>query len=61
MNSFLQALASGTLTGLLYGLIALSFVVIYRAARIVNLAQGEVLMAGAFAIWMIILSATSSP
>ena len=57
MNSFLQALASGTLTGLLYGLIALSFVVIYRAARIVNLAQGEVLMVGAFSIWMMTLAA----
>ena len=57
MSNFLQAVASGVLTGLLYGLVALSFVVIYRAARIINLAQGEVLVVGAFTIWTLTVAA----
>lgn len=57
MSNFLQALAGGVLTGLLYGLVALSFVVIYRAARIINLAQGEVLVVGAFTIWTLTVAA----
>lgn len=57
MSNFLQAVASGVLTGLLYGLVALSFVVIYRAARIINLAQGEVLVVGAFTIWTMTVAA----
>lgn len=51
MIEFIQILITGTLTGLVYGLVALSFVVIYRAARIVNLAQGEILVVCAFLVW----------
>lgn len=51
MINFLQILLEGTLVGLVYGLIAISFVVIYRASRIVNLAQGEVVVFGAFFLW----------
>ena len=41
----LQTLINGTLTGAVYGVVALSFVVIYRASKIVNLAQGQVIIA----------------
>ena len=51
MTRFAQALIDGSLVGLVYGLIALSFVVIYRASQIVNLAQGEVLVIGALFVW----------
>jgi branched-chain amino acid transport system permease protein len=51
MVDFLQIVFNGVLTGLVYGIVALSFVVIYRASRIVNLAQGEVLLVGAFFLW----------
>jgi len=51
MTRFVQALIDGSLVGLVYGLIALSFVVIYRASQIVNLAQGEVLVIGALFVW----------
>ncbi len=51
MTELGQTLIGGTLTGLVYGLVALSFIVIYRAARIVNLAQGELLVLGGFLIW----------
>jgi len=48
---FLQILIEGALVGLVYGLVAISFVVIYRASKIINLAQGEVLVFGAFLLW----------
>lgn len=51
MIELLQTVISGALTGLVYGLVALSFIVIYRAARIVNLAQGELIVLGGFLIW----------
>jgi branched-chain amino acid transport system permease protein len=51
MVRLLQILIEGALVGLVYGLVAVSFVVIYRASRIVNLAQGEVLVFGAFFLW----------
>ena len=44
----LQILIEGTLTGLVYGLVALAFVVIFRASRIVNLAQGQLVLVGAY-------------
>jgi len=42
---------SGALTGLLYALISMGFVIIYRAGRVFNFAQGEVLVVGAFLLW----------
>jgi branched-chain amino acid transport system permease protein len=51
MTGLLQAVVSGALTGLVYGIVALSFVVIYRASRIVNLAQGQLVLIGAFFVW----------
>jgi len=51
MITLLQALIDGALVGLIYGLVAISFVVIYRGAKIINLAQGEVLVIGAFLLW----------
>jgi branched-chain amino acid transport system permease protein len=51
MIKLVQILLDGTLVGLVYGLVAVSFVVIYRASRIVNLAQGEVLVFGALILW----------
>jgi branched-chain amino acid transport system permease protein len=45
----LQLLVSGTSQGCIYGLIALGFVLIYKATETVNFAQGELMMLGAFA------------
>ena len=50
----LQTLINGTLTGAVYGVVALSFVVIYRASKIVNLAQGQVIMVSAFFVWFFV-------
>jgi branched-chain amino acid transport system permease protein len=44
----LQLLVSGISQGCVYGLIALGFVLIYKATEMVNFAQGELMMLGAF-------------
>ncbi len=44
----LQVVISGISQGLIYGLIALGFVLIYKATETVNFAQGELMMLGAF-------------
>jgi branched-chain amino acid transport system permease protein len=46
LGNFLQLLASGITIGAVYGLVALSFVTIYRCSGIVNFAQGEFVMIG---------------
>jgi branched-chain amino acid transport system permease protein len=51
MSSLLTYTINGALTGLLYALIAMSFVIIYRSARVFNFAQGEIIVVGAFLIW----------
>jgi branched-chain amino acid transport system permease protein len=43
-----QLLISGISQGCVYGLIALGFVLIYKATEMVNFAQGDMMMIGAF-------------
>jgi len=45
---FVQLLVSGVSQGCIYGLIALGFVLIYKATETVSFAQGELMMLGAF-------------
>lgn len=44
----LQLLLSGISQGCVYGLIGLGFVLIYKATEVVNFAQGDLMMIGAF-------------
>ena len=44
----LQLLIGGIANGCIYGLLALGFVLIYKASEAVNFAQGDMLMLGAF-------------
>ena len=46
----LQLLFSGLAVGAVYSLVALGFVLIIRATNVVNFAQGDFAMLGAFAI-----------
>lgn len=48
MAALIQLVASGLALGTIYALIALGFVVIYRASQVFNFAQGELVMVGAF-------------
>ena len=48
MNDFLQFLVAGTAVGTLYALVALGFVIIYKATGIINFAQGALALVGAY-------------
>ena len=45
---FVQQLVSGIALGCVYGLIALGFVLVYKATEVVNFAQGDLMMLGGF-------------
>ena len=45
---FLQAAASGIVTGCVYALVALSLVIVYKSTDVVNFAGGELLMLGGY-------------
>ena len=45
----LQIILSGVAQGCIYGLVALGFVLIYKATETVSFAQGDLMMVGAFA------------
>ena len=48
MLDFVQQLVSGIALGCVYGLIALGFVLVYKATEVVNFAQGDLMMLGGF-------------
>lgn len=45
---FLNLLVNGIVVGALYALVALGFVLIYKASGVLNLAQGELVLLGAY-------------
>lgn len=50
----LQLLVNGVIVGMLYGVVAMCFVLVYKSSSVVNFAQGEFLIIGAFAcLWFI--------
>jgi branched-chain amino acid transport system permease protein len=68
---FVQLIISGAAQGCIYGLIALGFVLIYKATETVTFAQGDLMMLGAFAglvlmtmlgfpFWIAVLSAVAA-
>ena len=52
---FLQLTLNGLAVGCIYGLVALGFVLIYKATELVNFAQGDLLMLGAFVCYMAVV------
>ncbi len=48
MTFFIQLLVTGIVVGSIYGLVALGFVLIYRASDALNLANGEFVLIGAY-------------
>ena len=48
MSDLVQLIVTGVANGCVYGLIALGFVLIYKATEMVNFAQGDMMMIGAF-------------
>lgn len=51
----LQLTISGLAQGAIYALIALSLTVVYRATTIVNFGHGDFVMAGAFAVYVLVI------
>jgi branched-chain amino acid transport system permease protein len=51
LDFLLQLLIIGVIQGMLYGVVAMSFVLIYKASQVVNFAQGEFLLIGAWVCW----------
>jgi branched-chain amino acid transport system permease protein len=50
VNDIIHLTVTGLAQGCAYGLIALGFVLIYKATEVVNFAHGEFMMLGAFAV-----------
>jgi len=50
----IQLLVNGLVVGTLYGVVAMSFVLIYKATQVVNFAQGELLLIGAWVCWALL-------
>lgn len=46
-----QLIINGLIVGLLYGVIGMCFVLVYKSTKIVNFAQGEFLLIGAWVCW----------
>jgi branched-chain amino acid transport system permease protein len=52
---FLQLIVQGLVTGSVYALVALGFVLIYKATGVINFAQGEFVLVGAYiCLWMVV-------
>ncbi len=48
MTLFFQQIINGLAIGCIYALVAIGFVLIYKATEVINFAQGELMMVGAF-------------
>lgn len=48
MEYYLQLTINGLVVGSIYSLVALGFVIIFKATKVVNFAQGELVMVGAY-------------
>ncbi|WP_298441358.1 branched-chain amino acid ABC transporter permease [uncultured Ferrimonas sp.] len=51
----LQLIVNGLIVGLLYGVVGMCFVLVYKSTQIVNFAQGEFLLIGAWACWALLV------
>ena len=61
MAVYLDILASGVLTGLVYGLMALGLSVIFGVVRVVNFAHGELTVAAMYMAWVMAGSLGADP
>src|SRR5947207_4006287 len=55
LDTVLQLVLNGLAVGCIYGLVALGFVLIYKATELVNFAQGDLMMLGAFTCYMFVV------
>lgn len=50
-----QLIVNGLIVGLLYGVVGMCFVLVYKSTQIVNFAQGEFLLIGAWICWALLI------
>lgn len=54
MNAFLMQLIDGIANGAIYGLIAMAIVLVFRATKVINVAQGEFAVLSTFMVWQLL-------
>lgn len=54
MTFFLQLLLTGLMVGMVYAVVALGFVLIFKASSVLNFAQGEFLLFSAYFLWTLL-------
>ncbi|UCG15063.1 MAG: branched-chain amino acid ABC transporter permease, partial [Deltaproteobacteria bacterium] len=55
MLHFCQLVVTGLVIGSVYALVALGFVLIYKATSVINFAQGEFVLMGAYiCLWIVV-------
>ena len=57
MEYYLQLFINGLVVGSIYSLVALGFVIIYKATKVVNFAQDELVMVGAYVCFALTVQA----
>jgi branched-chain amino acid transport system permease protein len=57
MEQFVQLTVTGLSNGAILALAALGFVLIYKASEVINFAQGQFLLVGAFVVWALTVDA----
>lgn len=61
MDDFVRLIIAGILTGSIYGLIAMGFVLIYKASKILNFAQGAMMLLLTYFSWSFMAQFHLSP
>lgn len=54
LQLLVQLIINGLIIGALYGVVGMCFVLIYKASQVVNFAQGEFLLIGAWTCWWLL-------
>jgi len=57
MDTFIQLTVAGRSNGAILALAALGFVLIYKASGVINFAQGQFLLIGAYVVWALTVDA----
>ena len=55
LDLLIPLLVNGVIVGMLYGVVAMCFVLIYKSTQVVNFAQGEFLLVGAWVCWALLV------
>lgn len=54
LNSMIEQLINGLRTGSIYALIALGYTMVYGIAKMINFAHGDIIMVGAYALFVLV-------